>query len=144
MLTVPAILRALLVWLLIIAAESVSGALRRVLFHPQLEFVVRQASVVVGALIIFGIAWVFSRWLRIPSGRAALGLGLFWVTLTVAFEVGLGRATGMSWARIGSDYDLIHGGMMPLGLLSMALTPWAVRHLKARRAAASQPPGDSL
>lgn len=141
--TVPAILRALLVWLLIIAAESASGALRRVLFHPQFEFVVRQASVVVGVVIIFAITWAFSGWLKVRSGRAALGVGLLWVVLTLAFEVGLGRAMGLSWTRIGSDYDLIHGGLMPVGLLAMALTPWTVRHLKARRAAAGRS-GDSL
>jgi hypothetical protein len=39
------------------------------------------------------------------------------------------RATGASWREILIDYDLLHGGMMPLGLLAMALTPWTVRRL---------------
>jgi hypothetical protein len=129
----PTILRALLIWLLIIAAESLHGALRQMLFDPDIEFFVRQASVLTATLIIFAITWACIRWLKIESTAAALGVGLLWVVLTLAFEVVVGRALGLSWARIASDYDLLHGGLMPLGLLAMALTPWAVRRLKARR-----------
>jgi hypothetical protein len=129
----PVILRALVVWLLIIAAESLHGALRRMLFDPDVEFVVRQASVLTGALIIFAITWVCLRWLRIRSTAGALGVGVLWVVLTLAFEIVIGRAMGLGWARIASDYDLLHGGLMPLGLAVMALTPWAVRRLKANK-----------
>jgi hypothetical protein len=131
--SLPVILRALLVWLLIVAAESLHGALRRMLFDPDVEFVVRQVSVLTGAVIIFAITWACIRWLRIKSAAGALGVGMLWVALTLAFEILVGRALGLTWARIASDYDLLHGGLMPLGLLAMALTPWAVRHIKARR-----------
>jgi hypothetical protein len=129
----PVILRALLVWLLIVAAESVQGSLRRMLFDPDVEFVVRQVSVLTGALIIFAITWACIRWLRIRSTVGALGVGVLWVVLTLAFEIVIGRALGLSWPRIASDYDLLHGGLMPLGLLAMALTPWAARRLEANR-----------
>lgn len=131
--SLPVILRALLVWLLIVAAESLHGALRRMLFDPDVEFVVRQVSVLTGAVIIFAITWASIRWLRIKSAAGALGVGVLWVALTLAFEILVGRALGLTWARIASDYDLLHGGLMPLGLLAMALTPWAVRRIKARR-----------
>ena len=129
----PVILRALLVWLLIIAAESVHGALRRMLFDPDVEFVLRQASILTGALIIFAITWACLRWLRVGSTAAALGVGLLWVVLTLVFEIAIGRAMGLGWTRIASDYDLLHGGLMPLGLVVMALTPWAVRRIKANK-----------
>jgi hypothetical protein len=129
----PAILRALVIWLLIVAAETLQGGLRRMLFDPDVEFVVRQVSVLTGALIIFAITWACMRWLRIRSTAGALGVGVLWVVLTLGFEVVIGRALGLGWARIAADYDLLHGGLMPLGLLAMALTPWAVRRLKARR-----------
>ena len=48
-----ALLRALLVWVLIALAETAQGSLRRFLFDPELEFVLRQASIITGALIIF-------------------------------------------------------------------------------------------
>jgi len=129
----PAILRALVIWLLIVAAETLQGGLRRMLFDPDIEFLVRQVSVLTGAVVIFAITWACIGWLKIRSTAGALGVGMLWVALTLAFEVAIGRALGLGWARIASDYDLLHGGLMPLGLLAMALTPWVVRQLKARQ-----------
>jgi hypothetical protein len=138
--SLPALLRALAVWALIILAESVQGGLRRAITAPEAEYVVRQASVLVGALIIFGITWLCLGWLRIRTAGGALAIGLFWVVLTVGFEFALGRFLGYGWDRILSDYDLLHGGLMPLGLLAMALTPWLARRLKAGRIGLSDPP----
>ena len=59
-------------------------------------------------------------------------MGGLWVGLTLMFEMGLGRLMGLGWDRLLADYDLLHGGFMPLGLLAMALTPWAVRRLQAK------------
>lgn len=123
------LLRALAVWLVIMAAESAQGALRQWLAGPQGAFVARQVAVFTGALVIFAIAWIFRRWMRLRSNAGALGVGALWVALTVAFEVGLGRVLGYGWDRMLEDYDLRHGGLMPLGLVAMALTPWLVRRL---------------
>ena len=98
-----------------------------------MDFALRQLSVLIGAAMIFAITWLFVDWMRIRTGRGALAIGALWVALTVAFEVGLGRLMSLPWSRIASDYDLPHGGLMPLGLLAMGLTPWAVRRLRARR-----------
>ncbi len=131
--SLPALLRALAVWALIILAESVQGGLRRALTGPEAEFAVRQGSVIVGALVIFAITWFSLGWMRIRTARGALAIGLLWVVLTMGFEFALGRLLGYRWDRILSDYDLLHGGLMPLGLLAMALTPWLARRLKAGR-----------
>jgi hypothetical protein len=129
--SLPALLRAVAVWLLFILAETVQGGLRQVLTSPEFEYAVRQASVFVGALILFAITWFSLGWMRIRTTREALSVGLAWVALTLVFEVGLGRLLGVGWDRILADYDLLHGGLMPLGLVAMALTPWAVRRLQA-------------
>ncbi len=129
-----AALRAFLIWLLIMASESVHGALRRLLLSPELDFALRQISVGLGVIIIFVITWLFMSWLRVGTARAALVIGACWVLLTLALELALGRLTGLSWSRILADYDLMRGGVMPLGLLAMGLTPWAVRQLQGRRA----------
>ena len=131
--SLPALLRALAIWLLIIVAESAHGSLRRLLTNPDVEFVLRQASVLTGALVIFAITWFSLRWMRIRTAGGALAVGGLWVGLTVAFELALGRAMGLPLSRILEDYDLLHGGLMPLGLAVMALTPWIVRRLQTRR-----------
>jgi hypothetical protein len=131
--SLPALVRVLLVWLLIVAAESAQGALRHLLFGPEVQFVVRQVSVLTGAVIIFALAWACRGWTRTRTTSGALATGALWVVLTVAFEIVLGRATGLNWDRIASDYNLLHGGLMPLGLLALALTPYAVRGVETRR-----------
>jgi hypothetical protein len=131
--SLTALLRALLVWFLIVLAESVQGTLRRLLVSPEAEFAVRQLSVFAGAVVIFAITWICLRWMRLRTAGEALAVGGLWVALTLLFEIGLGRLTGLSWDRLLADYDLLHGGLMPLGLLAMALTPWAVQRLQARR-----------
>ena len=130
---IPVLLRAFLVWLVIIATESLNGALRRLLLSPEVEFGVRQVSVVIGSIIIFAVTWLFMDWIRVRTTRAALAIGALWVVLTLAFEIALGRLTGAGWEYILADYDLPQGGLMPLGLLAMGLTPWAVSWLQARR-----------
>jgi hypothetical protein len=127
---IPLLIRVLLIWLLIALAESLHGSLRRLLTDPDFEFAVRQASVLTGAVIIFAITWISIRWMRLKSEASALAVGVLWVVLTLAFEILVGRAMGLGWDRILSDYDLIHGGLMPLGLVAMALTPWAVHRLR--------------
>ena len=131
--SLPALLRALMVWLLIVLAESGQGALRRLLVSPEVEFAVRQVSVLTGALVIFAITWFCLGWLRLRTAGEALGVGGLWVALTLLFEIGLGRLMGVGWDRMLADYDLLHGGLRPLGLLAMALTPWVVRRLQAKR-----------
>jgi hypothetical protein len=129
--SIQTLIRAVLVWLLLMIAESVQGALRQLLLDPQVELVLRQASVALGVAVIFAFTWIFWPWMKIRTERAAFGVGFLWVLCTGLFEVGLGRALGMSWPAILADYDLEHGGLMPLGLLAMALTPWIVGRLRS-------------
>lgn len=127
-----ALLRALLIWAVFILAETLQGALRRALFGPQVELWIKQASVFTGVVLIFVVAWLFRRWLAAHSVAGALAVGALWVAMTLGFEVGLGRLLGLGWPAIGADYDLARGGLMPLGLLAMALTPLVVRGLARR------------
>ena len=53
-----------------------------------------------------------------------MAIGFLWLILTVTFEIAFGRAVvGASWQRIGSDYNLVHGGLLPIGLILLALAP---------------------
>jgi hypothetical protein len=51
-------------------------------------------------------------------------VGIMWFLLTLTFEIVFGRLVmHASWQRLGSDYDLVHGGLLPLGLLLLAAAP---------------------
>ena len=129
------VLRAVLVWLVIIAVETVHGILRTLLLVPLVgDFPARRMSVFTGSLLIFGVALAFVRWIGADTRLRLLGVGLLWVVLTVLFEIGLGRyVLGLSWDRIAEDYDLTRGGLLGFGLLFMAASPWLAARLRTTR-----------
>jgi hypothetical protein len=127
--------RALAVWLVIIAAETGHGILRRLFLMPLVgELRARQIGVAVGSVIILAVALVFARWLGARSLRDQLGVGLAWVALTMVFEAALGASLGLPLERVLADYDLAAGGFMALGLLFMLLTPALAAWMRDRGA----------
>ncbi len=120
------IVRALLVWLLLIAAEIVHGIARAVFLVSQVgQFRSNQIGVFTGSLIIMAIALVFVRWIGACQSFQLLGIGVLWGVLTLAFEIGFGRfVVGASWERLLSDYNVLEGGLMPLGMVVLVLSPW--------------------
>lgn len=126
-------IRALAIWIVIIAVEAIHGVLRNLFLQPVVgDLHARQIGVLVGGLLILIVACLFGRWLNETSARPLLIIGLVWVVLTVAFEVSLGRfVLNLSWERILSDYDVFRGGLMPLGLAFLALAPLIASRLRS-------------
>jgi hypothetical protein len=124
-------LRASLVWMLIMLAETGHGVIREIFIAPVIGAMrARQLGVLIGCLLIFVIAWLTARWMNARTRREQLMVGAFWVGLTLVFEVALGRATSASWSRILSDYNPLHGGLMLLGLAFMFVTPMLTRRTR--------------
>jgi len=124
-------LRASLVWMLIMLAETGHGVIREVFIAPVIGAMrARQLGVLIGCILIFIIAWLTARWMNARARREQLMVGAFWVGLTLVFEVALGRATGAGWSRILSDYNPLHGGLMLLGLAFMFVTPMLTRRTR--------------
>jgi hypothetical protein len=116
--------RALAIWLVMVVAESIHGTLRQLFLTPVVgDLPARQIGVPVGSAIVLAIAWLSIRWIGARRPLQQMSVGLAWVALTVAFEVGLGAALGYSLERILSDYDVSAGGFMGFGLLCMLLAP---------------------
>jgi hypothetical protein len=117
--------RAFLVWLVIIAVETVHGVLRGLLLAPFVgDLPARQIGVPIGSLLIFAVAYLFIRWIAPRTILQLLGVGLLWVVLTVLFELGLGRLVlKLPWERITEDYDPTRGGFLGFGLVFMLLSP---------------------
>ncbi len=116
--------RVFLVWLMIAAAETANGSLRRLFLVPFIgDMPSRQIGVFLGSALIFLITALCRRTFVLASTRQQLLAGAFWVLLTLCFEVGLGLLTGATWERILSDYDLRQGGLMIFGLTFMLFSP---------------------
>lgn len=129
--------RALLVWMLIMLLETFNGMARELFIAPAIgDLQARQLGVLGGSLIILCIAWLTAPWLAAGERSAQLMIGAFWVALTVLFEITLGRALGLSWDRILSDFNPARGGFMMLGLAVTFFAPMLVAKLRglSRRA----------
>jgi hypothetical protein len=126
--------RAFAVWLLLITAEVVHGIVRTLVLTPVVgDFRARQLGVFTGSLLIFLITAVTIRWIRASWSRTLLMIGSAWVILTVAFEIGLGRMMGYTWERLGSDYNMLEGGLLPIGFVIMATSPLIAARLRGMR-----------
>jgi hypothetical protein len=119
------ILRGVAVWLVIMAVEVVHGVARTLLLAPIVgDFRARQIAVFTGSALILAIAALFIRWMKPVGLGGALAIGAIWLVLTLAFEVAFGRlVVRATWSRIASDYDLAHGGLLPVGLLIETCAP---------------------
>ena len=119
-----ALARAIGIWLTLVAVESIHGVMRRLFLEPQLgDLRARQVSVFTGAVLMAFVFWFALKWLGPQTARRWWTFGLLWLALTLAFEIGLGRATGMSWDRIGSDFDPRRGGLLAFGMLVILVGP---------------------
>ena len=124
-------MRASLVWMLMMLAETGHGVVREVFIAPVLGGLrARQLGVLIGCVLIFVIAWLTARWMAASSTRQQFRVGAYWVILTLIFEFSLGRALGMSWSHIFADYNPLRGGYMLFGLAFMFLAPWITRKLR--------------
>jgi hypothetical protein len=90
-----------------------------------------QISFVIGSILILAIASLFVRWLRISRFSQLLYVGVLWLLLTVTFEIVLGRLIfGYSWSQITADYNLLQGGLMPIGLVLLILAPFIAAKIR--------------
>ncbi|AUT01827.1 hypothetical protein CLI64_16340 [Nostoc sp. CENA543] len=129
-----AFFKGLVLWVVIIFAEILHGTARKFLLEPWVgDFTARQITVFTGSLMILAIAFISIKWLGINDVMQLLAVGLLWLILTVGFELFLGKVVlAYSWERIFSDYNLLQGGLLPIGLFLLTLSPLAaakMRHL---------------
>jgi hypothetical protein len=117
--------RSIAIWLVLMGAEFVHGIARALWLVPVVgDFQSRQIGVFTGTIINLIIAALFIRWIHPTRVANALAVGVTWLILTLTFEAAFGRfVLHASWQRIGSDYDLTHGGLLPIGLVLLALAP---------------------
>lgn len=124
--------RAVAVWALIAAAETLHGVLRGMFLVPAVgEAAASRIGFVVGCAIVVGVAWATSRWLGAATAAAQWRVGLLWAALMLGFEVVIGRAQGFGWARIGAEFDPTRGALMGFGLLLVAAAPRLAGRLRA-------------
>ena len=123
------LVRGLVAWLVLVVLAAANGALREFALVPRLgDAPAHVASTILLVVLILVVAKVVVAGGG-QSTAALLLLGATWTVLTVAFEFGLGRATGKSWDALLADYDLAAGRVWPLVLVATAVGPWLMARL---------------
>jgi hypothetical protein len=133
------VLRAFLVWLIIIAAESVNGAARELLLAPVFGAnQAKQIGFLTGAATITVVTLLFIRWINARSVASLLAVGALWVFLTAGFEFALGMfVLGYPLERMMADYDILRGGLMLFGLVFLFFIPLIARLVTTRKGGSS-------
>jgi hypothetical protein len=124
--------RAFLVWLVIAAAEVGQGILRMRFLNRRVgDHRARQVGVATGCGLIFGIAWVSLPWIGAGTWVELAGVGLLWLLLMLAFDIGFGRLVfRFPWRRIAADFDLRRGNLLAIGMLFLFAAPLLVARLR--------------
>lgn len=126
--------RYLIAWLPMVAIAIANGVLRDVWYGPRVgELAAHQISTFSAALWLgLYIRWVVRTWPPV-SGRHAIAVGLVWLAMTVAFELGFGHwVAGHPWEHLLGDYNLLAGRLWVLLLLWITLAPYLFRRLHGR------------
>ena len=119
------VLRGVVVWCGIIVVEVFHGIARALFLAPLVgDFRARQIAVFTGSILILIVARSFIGWIGPGRVTDAVAVGAVWLVLTLAFEIAFGRyVVRAPWSRIASDYDLLRGGLLPIGLAVLTVAP---------------------
>lgn len=119
-------------WIGLVVIAVANGAFRTAVLEPLTG---EGTAHVLSTLILLALITVMARLLHhrypLASDGAALVMGLVWAALTVAFEFGLGAATGATWDEMMGQYAISHGKIWVLVPLWLILVPTVARKLGA-------------
>ena len=113
------------VWLVMLVAAFANGALRELLI---VRLVGEPAGHVISVCLlsgaIFGIAYLFIKPHRPLPARTLLGMGLFWLTLSLLFEFGFFHfIMHEPWSKLLADYNLLQGRLLIVVWLTTLFSP---------------------
>ncbi|MBN2307472.1 MAG: hypothetical protein JXR94_00785 [Candidatus Hydrogenedentes bacterium] len=117
--------RALGVWVFLAVLAIANGIVRTTCIEPRVgEYGGHVIGSAVFVVVIFAVTFVFVGRLPAPSRKRLLGIGLFWLALTVAFEFLFGRGVAKEpWSVLLADYNIFRGRLWLVVLAATCLAP---------------------
>jgi hypothetical protein len=123
--------RGLVLWLIIMALETVHGVLRGLYLVPAVgEALAGRIGFAMGSGIVLLAAIIGIGWTGIRSLSGLFILGAIWAALTLVFEIGIGLLRGYDWTRIWAEIDPHLGGTMSASLTIMLFAPMLAARLR--------------
>ncbi len=122
--------RGLLVFVLIMAVETVHGVLRGLFLVPRVgEEMASRIGWPLGLLLVLAISMLTIRWTGLRTRGALLRLGVVWAVLAIAFEITIGMLRGMGAPEIMAELDP-RTGTIAYSALVMLLAPLVAATLR--------------
>jgi hypothetical protein len=113
------------IWLILAVSAILVATFRvGVLLPPFGEQTAHQIGTLLFLIVQFIIIYLFIRKLRIKDVKTLLGIGFFWVVITVIFECVFGHyVMGHPWQKLFADYNLFNGRLWVLVLINNIAAP---------------------
>jgi hypothetical protein len=119
------LVRAFVVWIVLLVTAIANGAVRELAFVPRIgEAAGHILSTLTLCAAIPLLSWLTIGWIRPVSARDAWTVGGVWLSLTLAFEFLAGHYVfGHPWRRLLADYDVSRGRIWVLVLVTTVVAP---------------------
>jgi hypothetical protein len=119
------LIRSFLVWLLFIPLAIANGALRDLVLTPALgDTLGRAVSSLTLSLLILGLTLLLVKRLGVNTRVGYLVVGLFWLILTLLFEVSFFvLVMGHPLDELLKDYDIFRGRLWLIVLVTTFFAP---------------------
>jgi hypothetical protein len=121
-----ALLKGAVVWLLLVVVAIANGLVRDAVLTPMAgSAVALPLSGVLLSLLVFLVAFVTVPWIGAARSAVYVSIGLLWVALALAFELGFGHyLLARPWGDIVRVFDLTSGDLFVLVLVVTGVSPW--------------------
>ncbi|MGZ8982001.1 MAG: hypothetical protein ACXW2G_11145 [Burkholderiaceae bacterium] len=127
-------LRYVLAWFALLAIAVANGALRQITYGKAMpELHAHQLSTVIGMAATGALIWLMVRRWPPTSNRQALGIGVVWLALTVAFEFFMGLVlASRPLTEVLADYNVFAGRVWVVFLIWLTFAPLLLYRLGLR------------
>ena len=132
--TLNIIIKAFVLWLVILVLAIINGGLREVLLITMFGLSLALAlSGILLSVLILAITCLTLPWLGRLSARDYAAIGSGWFCLTLVFEFGFCYLIqGKSWPQLVEAYTFKDGNLWPIVLLVVASAPCVAAKIRQR------------
>ena len=118
-------MKTIVVWVAILLVAILNGALRdTVLVNILGSVAARFLSGIILCVAIIIAAALTAGWFAPLSPGSRWYIGVWWLMLTLGFELYIGYAQHQSWQTLLDAYAFQGGNLWPLVLVTTLIAPW--------------------
>ena len=118
-------LKYFLCWFPMLLLAIINGTARDLWYKKYVGEITAHQISTVSLILLFGFyIWLVMKKYPAKSGTQAIYVGLFWLTLTLAFEFGFGLMRGRTLTQLLGEYDIMKGRIWILIPLWVILAPY--------------------